>query len=84
MIPLEGNKKEASNLQWNLGGYIALELLQFGIHGSWVLHFQTRRILGTVLICFLSGSVNGQQIFVRSSTGRGLATPPEFYEKLAI
>lgn len=47
-------------------------------------HFQTRRILGTVLICFLSGSVNGQQIFVRSSTGRGLATPPEFYEKLAI
>ena len=30
------------------------------------------------------GAFGDQQILVRSSTGRGLATPPEFYEKLAI
>jgi hypothetical protein len=37
-----------------------------------------------LLLCLSAGLISGQQILVRSSTGRGLATPPEFYEKLAI
>ncbi len=47
----------------------------------------TMRLRCTLFGLLLSLSVEGlygQQVFVRASTGRGLATPPEFYEKLAI
>jgi hypothetical protein len=40
-------------------------------------------VFGLLLFLFV-GELAAQQVLVRSSTGRGLATPPEFYEKLAI
>ena len=63
---------------------ITVELKQKRAHHPAVMTSRLRQALCGLLCCLSVEVLGAQQVLVRSSTGRGLSTPPEFYEKLAV